>query len=254
MKEYIYSIYCITNTVNGKLYFGMTRRNPPNLRWKQHCYYAKSYPNKEFKIYRAIRKYGAESFDFTLIYQTKDIDHCKEMERYYISTYNTYQEGYNMTIGGDGIWGVKMNEKIRKMLSEKAKSRWESEELRKTMSKTKTGMKYSEESKRKRSISLKKFYETNQHWAVGTHLSEERKQQISSINKERGIKPSRKAVENSIKQGQKRWVVTSPAGVSFEIVNLRKFCRDNSLCCENLWKVSKGKIKSSEGWKCQKLN
>jgi hypothetical protein len=50
------------------------------------------------------------------------------------------------------------------------------------------------------------------------------------------------------------WVVTSPNGVSMNIVNLTKFCRENNLDQGNMVKVSKGIIKKHKGWTCYKVS
>jgi hypothetical protein len=49
------------------------------------------------------------------------------------------------------------------------------------------------------------------------------------------------------------WLVTNPEGKSFNIVNLRKFCSDNSLDQGNMVKVSQGILKQHKGWKCLKI-
>ena len=52
-------------------------------------------------MYRAIRKYGAEHFSICKI----DTGHGNELnsrEQYWIQYYNTYEDGYNATLGGDG--------------------------------------------------------------------------------------------------------------------------------------------------------
>jgi hypothetical protein len=48
------------------------------------------------------------------------------------------------------------------------------------------------------------------------------------------------------------WVVTSPDGISTNIINLTKFCRDNKLDQGNMVKVSKGILKQHKGWTCLK--
>ena len=52
-------------------------------------------------MYRAFKKYGIENFSFSIVKQCNKEDLDKE-EIYWIGYYNTYQNGYNVTIGGDG--------------------------------------------------------------------------------------------------------------------------------------------------------
>ena len=63
-------IYKITNKINGKIYIG-----------------------------QAIKKYGKENFTIELIEQVEK-DKLDEREVYWISFYNSYQKGYNCTLGG----------------------------------------------------------------------------------------------------------------------------------------------------------
>ena len=98
-------IYCITNTVNGKMYIGQTRTTVEQ-RWSSHITSSK---NDDKPLYRAIRKYGLEKFTvetiFVLSSKTKEmlkhtLDFC---EKYFIGKYKTliFENGYNLTRGGD---------------------------------------------------------------------------------------------------------------------------------------------------------
>lgn len=87
-------VYLIANRVNNKKYIGITTRDVSD-RFKEHCK-ANSY------IGRAIRKYGKNNFSIQII----DMAHTKEelfdLEVKHISNYNSYRDGYNQTVGGDG--------------------------------------------------------------------------------------------------------------------------------------------------------
>lgn len=68
-------------------------------RWKEHLSEATRKRSNHRAIYRAIRKYGKENFNFEVLEET---DFPNEREKYYIQLYNTYHNGYNETLGGDG--------------------------------------------------------------------------------------------------------------------------------------------------------
>jgi len=98
----IYSIYKFVNQKTGKCYIGYTEN--PEKRLQQH----KNYNKKRNKLYNAIQKYGFESFDFQIIYQSKDPVYTKNtMESFFIDEYNSYKKGYNSTLGGEGAKGPK---------------------------------------------------------------------------------------------------------------------------------------------------
>lgn len=92
-------IYIISNQVNQKQYVGQSIHI--EARWKQHIYIALNMPNEQTKLYNAIRKYGINNFTFELLEECP-VELLDEREKYYISYYNTYVNGYNMTNGGQG--------------------------------------------------------------------------------------------------------------------------------------------------------
>ena len=86
------SIYKITNTVNQKFYIGMTTKNIQE-RFQKHIQNTKSL---DTYLYRAMRKYGVDSFKVELIEET---NHANKREIHYI---NILKPHYNMTEGGTG--------------------------------------------------------------------------------------------------------------------------------------------------------
>jgi group I intron endonuclease len=91
-------IYIITNTINGKSYIGKTE-NTVDKRFKEHCSEYIKDRCKDRPLYRAMNKYGLESFTVETIEET---DQSSEREIYWIEFYGTYSNGYNATKGGDG--------------------------------------------------------------------------------------------------------------------------------------------------------
>lgn len=92
-------IYKITNQLNQKVYIGKTEYLNPNRRWQQHKQEALKERNSHRAIYRAIQKYGIDNFTFEVIEETQNPN---DREMYYIQFYNSYHNGYNETLGGDG--------------------------------------------------------------------------------------------------------------------------------------------------------
>jgi len=160
----VYTIYLVTNDITSKKYVGFTG-NTLCKRKKQHLYSFKS--GKKTKFYDAIRKYGIENFDWKIIYQSKDKLHCKEiMESYFIKEYDTYFNGYNMTMGGDGVdigtkpWNknllndirLKWDEKRKTNHSKKLKQMWNDQK------KNELSTKWNNEKRKNHSITLKKSW------------------------------------------------------------------------------------------------
>jgi group I intron endonuclease len=132
----IYSIYKATNKINGKSYIGFDSKWP-RRKHKHHF----EYKERTSKFYNAIKKYGWDNFEWEVVYQSKDGKHCLEtMELKFIKEYNSFNNGYNSTPGGDGVVGYKHNNERRKKISMSAKNRKLSDETKKKMSESKSGI------------------------------------------------------------------------------------------------------------------
>lgn len=92
-------IYLITNKLNNKQYVGKTEYTIID-RWKEHKKNYKSLRDN-MPIHKAMFKYGEGYFE---ICQLEECDNSllNEREKYWIKYYNTYYNGYNATLGGDG--------------------------------------------------------------------------------------------------------------------------------------------------------
>lgn len=120
----IYTIYLITNTISGTKYVGFTSKDLTEriVTHNQSC--SAGIKNK---LYYSVRKNGWEKFIFESIYQSKDGHHCLNvMEPYFIKKYNTFEEGYNLTLGGEGTFGYWTDDN-RKKQSEHISSLWTKE-------------------------------------------------------------------------------------------------------------------------------
>lgn len=95
---YLAYIYEIINDVNDKRYIGKTEFDI-NKRFEEHCHDAFRERNENRPLYRAMRKYGIERFHIQLIEET---DNPEEREMYWIKQKDTYHNGYNATLGGEG--------------------------------------------------------------------------------------------------------------------------------------------------------
>lgn len=107
MKKYtgfIYRAYCL---VSKKSYIGQTI-NTLEIRKNKHLSDTFGKKNSQLHFHKAIRKYGIDNFEWTIIdtiltdsqeslYECLDI-----LEIKYIEQYDSYRNGYNMTPGGQG--------------------------------------------------------------------------------------------------------------------------------------------------------
>ena len=94
-------IYKITNKINGKSYIGQSRNIKRRINdHKKTAFNVKS-KNFDFPLYKAIRKYGLENFEFNIITECKESE-LDKLEVFYIKEYNSYNNGYNQNKGGNG--------------------------------------------------------------------------------------------------------------------------------------------------------
>jgi len=89
----IYTIYKSVNSKTNQVYIGFDSKWPN--RQKVHKSASK---NGNSKFYNAIRKYGW-------------------MESYFIEQYDSFNIGYNLTLGGDGTFGVVLSEDAKQKIS-----------------------------------------------------------------------------------------------------------------------------------------
>jgi group I intron endonuclease len=98
----IYSIYRITNNINGKCYVGYTSKYPAILRFEKH---KKAAQNPKTIFHKALKHYGADNFTFEVLYESKDSLHTLSvMEPHFIKEEKSFHKegGYNGTFGGRG--------------------------------------------------------------------------------------------------------------------------------------------------------
>lgn len=89
-------IYKITCKVGEKRsYIGQTIRDVKQ-RWKEHVDIISDYP-----LSRALQKYGKKKFKFEVIDEASTIEELNQKEQYWIEYYDTFNNGYNTTTGGE---------------------------------------------------------------------------------------------------------------------------------------------------------
>jgi len=100
---------------SSKVYIGQTV-NPS----KRKCGHNSRTKKANTKFGCAIRKYGLENFEYEILFETdvfEDKSELKlllnELEIKYIAQYDSYNNGYNCTKGGDGSLGIICSEETR---------------------------------------------------------------------------------------------------------------------------------------------
>ena len=102
-------IYKIWNERNEKVYIGQTTQSL-SQRWVNHKYACNS--NKSGHLYAAMRLYGEKYFHIEQIEECAN-EKLDERERFWISYYNSYHNGYNMTLGGQNYKPLLTDDEIK---------------------------------------------------------------------------------------------------------------------------------------------
>ena len=133
MKENTYCVYMHKNKKDDKKYIGITKRGI-NTRWgkdgKGYGWTYKSHPTYSTHFSNAIKKYGWDTFEHIILYESLTKEEACKKERELISYYKTNEPeyGYNQTLGGqcgsaglqwftngvDNYYGNKCPENMRK--------------------------------------------------------------------------------------------------------------------------------------------
>lgn len=106
-------VYKAKNKLNNKCYIGKTTKSLEE-RMGQHIKHSEKGKSKFFK---ALKSYGADNFEWEIIYTAETLNELDEKEKYYIKLYDSINEGYNMVEGGTGgynEYAVIANRKKRK--------------------------------------------------------------------------------------------------------------------------------------------
>ena len=111
-------IYKITNTINNKVYIGQTTKKRgfldryPNKGngiervYKYHKRNKDSNQGYNEHLFHAIEKYGMDAFDVIEVFDYAFTQQeLTEKEIYYINKFDSYNNGYNNTLGGGGKLG-----------------------------------------------------------------------------------------------------------------------------------------------------
>jgi group I intron endonuclease len=223
-------IYRVLNKITKKCYIGESKSKDVNWRWREHK--RKIEINKGCPALRdAVKKYGIENFEFSVIIICFDDERFK-YEKEYIKKYNSVvPNGYNITNGGEGggFQGKTHTEQVKADIRNKSKQKYiDNPELRKQISernkiimknpvireKIKNGLlnsekwkkakeenragnyknnKHSEEMKNKISEGVKKHYANNEHYT-----SQETKNKISE-----GMKKYHASIDPTIEKDNK---------------------------------------------------
>lgn len=125
----IEGIYKITCKENQKVYIGKSVNI--KVRWCRHRYDLRDGIHWNKQMQQDYNKYGLAGFKFEIVWtRPKEAsDHSlEELEKRFISENNSFEMGYNETLGGNGNLGKVFSDEARANMSKGQKGRKQSKE------------------------------------------------------------------------------------------------------------------------------
>lgn len=188
---YIYRIYCDLEQITN-CYIGKTTRTVEK-RFQEHVSDAMN-QNKKYKLHNAMNKYGIDHFHYEILGEYPN-DELDNQEIYWIEYYNSYYNGWNSTIGGDGniYWTENMKQQQSQIMKQYYASHEISESTKQKLSQKMTERWKDPDYKKRLQQSQLKSYETNPNRRL--------QQQQNTLNR---YKNPEEREKSSLAQ-QKRW-------------------------------------------------
>lgn len=114
-------VYEAYNKNNGKVYIGLTTKSL-EVRKSSHIRSAKSGSKAYF--HKAIRKHGAEAFEWSVLCTTNSLSRLHSLEKLVIGLHEPWQT-YNISLGGEhSAYGMRHSDATKEVCRESAKTRW----------------------------------------------------------------------------------------------------------------------------------
>lgn len=117
-----FGIYSITNIINNKKYIGSTAKSFDS-RWKKHITNLKNGGHASHHLQSSWNKYGENNFVFKIEEVVGSLENLLNLERDYITKYDSYNNGYNEN--PDPNFSPMLNKNTQEKVSEGMKKYWE---------------------------------------------------------------------------------------------------------------------------------
>jgi len=106
-QEKVKGIVYRATSPSGKVYIGITITS---LKERKRTHLRSVKNGSEFPFHNAIRKYRMKNIKWEIIDRADTWEELCALEKKYIEEFDSYSNGYNLTLGGEGTFGLKHNE------------------------------------------------------------------------------------------------------------------------------------------------
>lgn len=105
----MYGIYYLK--INGKYYIGKDVQVSRMKRIKEHIWMLRSNSHYNRHLQASYNKYK-DTFEYGILKEVDcSLEELIELEKWYIEQYESYRNGYNMTLGGEELGGIQFTDK-----------------------------------------------------------------------------------------------------------------------------------------------
>jgi group I intron endonuclease len=221
----MHTIYKLYYDNSDKVYIGTTSRKL-SARISQHFTELRSERHHSEKLQNAYNKYGLPNF--SELATCESAQEAQELEKYWITKYNSFNNGYNHTLGGEGTGQGEDSPTSKHSL----------EDYLCVLALLAHTNLTAEEISRETSVSVH----------IVRHISAQRTHAYLQ-----DICPDDYALMISKNRSSDRYChtypkVLSPEGKEYEFINANKFCKEHGLKQGNFTQLLNGKAQSCSGW------
>lgn len=241
-------IYKLTSPSN-KSYIGLTEKKLQH-RLNQHINSSK---DSKTQLNKALQKYPIDQWNIEILEKCGSREQLIEKEKHYINEFDTYKNGYNMTLGGDGVdpetasklrseyyqsdegkeWKKKLSNRFKEnnINTGQWKGKLHKEETKKKISQSKKGIPRTEDQINNHKLEMKK------RWENGVYDKRKKPGKQELINRGFTMKGKNQSDNQKKLVAEKLsadWEVQFPDGTIEIIKNLNAFCKEYNLDPANL--------------------
>lgn len=113
-------IYKIKNLINDKIYIGKTEVRFVERYWN-HVWKLNNRSHDNKYLEKSWWKYGDTNFVFEVVHILDNDEDINNLENYYIELFDSFNNGYNLTMGGEGKRGYVTSDKAKMIIGAKNK-------------------------------------------------------------------------------------------------------------------------------------
>jgi len=239
----ISGIYAWVNEVNGKMYIGQSVNFYKRIYNEMSGFRNKRNQNM-IKLFYAIQKHGIENFRVIRLLECSK-EYLNKLERLLIEYYNSYKNGYNCNIGGDGNSGHVVSKEQREKHRRWLKEYYTDDRRQKHSEKMKVW--FNSKSKDEQD----KMKSGNDWWLNKGCKEKHLENTHKSLTKDR-IERQRKSLLEYYKENDSKKMIKmdiiSPENKIVKIDGLNEFCKKYNIGKKGIDDVINGNRKHHKGW------